>query len=160
MYIKQIMTAPVLTLGPETPIEDAAALLFRHHLDAVPIVENDALIGIVGEADLYRAFAASHGVPLGGSERHEVLRRPQVVSDVMRRGVLWVNATDSVGLAARLLMRHARSLPVLHRGRVVGMVTRRDVFLAITGAARRRRSDVPSQRPTADEAHRRVVALT
>jgi predicted transcriptional regulator len=97
----------------------------------MPVVENGKLIGIVGEADLYRATAAAKGVPLGGTVPFDALGRPRVVSDVMRRGVLWVKATDSVALAAQLLMRHARSLPVIHRGRVVGMVTRRDVLDSI-----------------------------
>jgi CBS domain-containing protein len=131
MNVKEIMTSPALTLAPETPIETAAARLFRLRLVAMPVVENGALIGIVGEADLYRAVAASRGVPLGGTVPFDELGRPRVVSDVMRRNVLWVKATDTVRLAVQLLMRHARSLPVLDRGRVVGMVTRRDVIAAI-----------------------------
>lgn len=135
MRIKQIMTSPAPSLGPGTPIEIAAARLFRYHLVAMPVVEHGALIGILGEADLYRAAAAARGIPLGGTVPYDELRRPRVVSDVMRRNVLWVNATDNVRLAAQLLMRHARSLPVLDRGRVVGMVSRSDVIAAIAGSA-------------------------
>lgn len=131
MRVQDIMTSPAPTLAPGTPIETAAARLFRSRLVAMPIVENGALVGIVGEADLYRAAAAARGVPLGGTVPYDELGRPLIVSDVMRRDVLWVKATDTVRLAAQLLMRHARSLPVLDRGRVVGMVTRRDVIRAI-----------------------------
>jgi CBS domain-containing protein len=129
--VAEIMTSPALTLDPDTPIETAAARLFRHRVAAMPVVENGALIGIVGEADLYRAAAAVRGVPLGGTVPFDAHGHPRTVSDLMRRGVLWVKASDSVRLAAQLLMRHARSLPVLDRGRVVGMVTRRDVVASL-----------------------------
>lgn len=133
MRVKEIMSSPALTLVAETPIEIAASRLFRHRLVAMPVVEKWALIGIVGEADLYRATAAACGVPLGGTGPFDELGRPRFVSEVMRRNVLWVKSSDSVRLAAQMLMRHARSLPVLDRGRVVGIVTRRDVIRAIGG---------------------------
>jgi CBS domain-containing protein len=131
MRVDEIMTSPATVVGPETPIEVAASRLFRRRLVAMPVVENGALIGIVGEADLYRATAAARGVPLGGTGPLDDVDRPRLVSDVMRRNVLWVKASDSVRLAAQLLMRHARSLPVLDHGRVVGIVTRRDVIRAV-----------------------------
>jgi CBS domain-containing protein len=145
MKVRQIMSSPVLTLDPSTPLEEAATRMFLDEIVALPVVEDDTLIGIVGEADLYRAIAAARGVPMGGALPFDALGRPRVVSDVMRRGVLWVKASDEVQLAAQLLMRHARSLPVLDRGRVVGMVARRDVMSVL-----RRGSNVDLVRRTSD----------
>jgi CBS domain-containing protein len=150
MKVRQIMSSPVLTLGPNTPLEEAASRMFLDETVALPVVEDDTLIGIVGEADLYRAIAAARGVPMGGTLPFDALGRPRVVSDVMRRGVLWVKATDEVQLAAQLLMRHARSLPVLDRGRVVGMVGRRDVMSVL-----RRGSTVDLVRRTQEQAANR-----
>jgi CBS domain-containing protein len=128
MNVQQIMSSPAVTLEPSTTLRDAAMRMFDHHVAAMPVVEAGRLIGIVGEADLYRALAATHGVPLGGTVPFDALGRPEVASDIMRRGVLWVKASDNASLAAQLLMRHARSLPVLDHGQVVGMVSRRDVI--------------------------------
>jgi CBS domain-containing protein len=128
MKVQEIMTAPALTLDPSTTVSEAAARMFESRVAAMPVVEDDHLVGIVGEADLYRAFAAMNGVPLGGTVPLDEFCRPHVVSDIMRRQVLWVKSTDSAQLAAQLLMRHARSLPVLEHGKVVGMIDRRDVI--------------------------------
>jgi CBS domain-containing protein len=128
MKVEEIMTSPALTLEPATVLEEAAARLLGHRIAAMPVVDDGRLVGIVGEADLYRAIAAARGVPLGGTVPFDALGRPRTVSDVVRRGVLWVKATDSARLAAQLLMRRARSLPVLDGGRVVGVVSRRDVI--------------------------------
>ncbi|MGH8709523.1 MAG: CBS domain-containing protein, partial [Burkholderiales bacterium] len=52
MKASDIMTSPVLTVGPETQIKEIAALLFERRISAVPVVDGGALVGIVSEADL------------------------------------------------------------------------------------------------------------
>jgi CBS domain-containing protein len=128
MKVQEVMTSPALTLDPSTALDDAATQMFDQRVAAMPVVEAGCLVGILGEADLYRAVAAANGVALGGTVPFDALGRPRVVSDVMRRQVLWVKSTDNARLAAQLLMRHARSLPVIERGKVVGMVSRRDLI--------------------------------
>lgn len=150
MKVREIMTSLAMTLDPSTSLHEAATRMFEHRVAAIPVVEAGCLVGIVGEADLYRAVAATHGVPLGGTVPFDALGCPRVVSDVMRREVLWVKATDNARLAAQLLMRHARSLPVVDHGRVVGMVSRRDVIGALT----RGKSIDPGDRVSDDVAMR------
>ena len=52
MKASDIMTSPVITVGPQTPIADIAATLAGHRISAVPVVEHGRVVGIVSEADL------------------------------------------------------------------------------------------------------------
>jgi osmotically-inducible protein OsmY len=51
------MTRHVITASPETPLHEIAALLEKHSIKRVPIVENDQLVGIVSRANLVQAVA-------------------------------------------------------------------------------------------------------
>ncbi len=61
--IAELMTTPVITVSPETPLEDAARLLRKHHIAALPVMQNGRLAGIITEGDLLAALVdvASQG---------------------------------------------------------------------------------------------------
>jgi CBS domain-containing protein len=56
--VRQVMVAPVKTVGEDTPIEEIAELLEAHRIKRVPVVRNGRVVGIVSRADLLRALAA------------------------------------------------------------------------------------------------------
>jgi len=62
--VAEFMTTPVITVSPETPLEEAARLLRKHHIAALPVLEGSRLAGIITEGDLLGAFVevASHGI--------------------------------------------------------------------------------------------------
>jgi len=61
MLIRDVMTEQVMTVKPDTSIFDVARLMRDEDIGAVPVEENDRLIGIVTDRDLVvRALADSH----------------------------------------------------------------------------------------------------
>jgi len=54
--VEEVMTANVITLGPDDKVADAAALMRRERLGALPIVEGDSLVGILTRSDVLDAF--------------------------------------------------------------------------------------------------------
>jgi CBS-domain-containing membrane protein len=67
MRLKEVMTSAVVTVPPDLPVKQAAALLVEHAIGALPVVEDGALVGIVSEADLVALEAApdprAHALP-------------------------------------------------------------------------------------------------
>jgi acetoin utilization protein AcuB len=56
--VREIMTAEVITTGPLDTVEDAAKLLCRHHIGALPVVDaHGRLLGMISETDVLTAFA-------------------------------------------------------------------------------------------------------
>jgi acetoin utilization protein AcuB len=51
------MSRPVLHIGPGEPIENAAALMRKRKLGALPVISEGELVGIITESDLFAAFA-------------------------------------------------------------------------------------------------------
>jgi acetoin utilization protein AcuB len=57
-----IMTAKVITVTPETPIEEAARLMLHHRIGSLPVLRGPELVGIITETDILRAFVDVMGI--------------------------------------------------------------------------------------------------
>ncbi len=57
--VEELMTEDVITISPETPVEDIATIMVEEEVNRIPVVENDKLVGIVTRADLVRDLAES-----------------------------------------------------------------------------------------------------
>jgi acetoin utilization protein AcuB len=53
--IADIMTTKVITVTPETPIEEAARLMLLHRIGSLPVLRGRELVGIITETDGDRA---------------------------------------------------------------------------------------------------------
>jgi CBS domain-containing protein len=119
MRTKDIMTSPVVTVRPDTPLKDVARILVERGINAVPVVDAaNRLCGIVSEADLLTLETASSG----GSP-------PHTAHEVMSQSVYTLAQDTDATAAARMMLRHRlKSVPVLAGDRVVGIVARRDLL--------------------------------
>ena len=133
MRTKDVMTSPVVTVSPDTPLKDVARILVERGINAVPVVDAaDRLCGIVSEADLLTLETAdSRGSP------------PHTASEVMSQSVYTLAQDTDATVAARMMLRHRlKSVPVVAGDRVVGMVTRRDLLRLITRSDQDIRADL------------------
>jgi len=55
--VRDVMTAPVVTVGEETELKDIARLLTAHRIKRVPVLRDGRIVGIVSRADLLRTLA-------------------------------------------------------------------------------------------------------
>ena len=56
--VEDVMTHDVLAVGPQAPLAEAARLMRRERIGAVPVVENDRVVGILTRSDLLDALVA------------------------------------------------------------------------------------------------------
>ncbi|OIJ63848.1 cyclic nucleotide-binding/CBS domain-containing protein [Streptomyces mangrovisoli] len=122
MRVSDMMAAPAVCVAPRTPMEEVARRMAEHGVGCVLVVENGTLRGIVTDRDL-----ALRG--LGGG-----LAPTTPVQEAMTARVVAVDADDDVKAAYQAFRRTGvRRLPVLHAGRVVGVLTVDDLFLDVFG---------------------------
>ncbi len=133
MRVLDVMTRPAVTVGVGSSVHDVAALMSGRGFTAVPVVDaGRRLIGVVSEADVLRDRV--HHDPrsphLLGQEN--LTAPPGRVGEVMSRQVHSVTpTTDTADAAALMTEHHLRSVPVVDRDEVVGVVTRRDLVRVI-----------------------------
>ena len=54
--VGQVMTAEVLSVSPETPVEDVATLMVDKDVSRVPVLEGERLVGIISKSDIVRSL--------------------------------------------------------------------------------------------------------
>lgn len=163
MKASDIMTSPVITAGPGTPVSEIAALLFRNRISAVPIVDEGRLVGMVSEGDLLLREeigtdqprrASSWWLRLFAENRSAadyVKSHARRARDVMARDVVSVAPDTPVAEIARLLATSGlKRVPVLRGDALVGIVSRANLVQAMALA------EHPAQRihPSGDDAIR------
>ncbi|MGY1708814.1 CBS domain-containing protein [Geodermatophilus sp. SYSU D00758] len=131
MQARDVMTREVLTVGPETSAKYAAEVLADRGFAALPVVDDEErLVGIVAEADVLRdRLPQDPRLHLRRQDDTGAPPPPVLVHGVMTRGVRAVEATADVADVARLFVdEQLRSAPVVDGGRLVGIVSRRDLL--------------------------------
>lgn len=137
MRAKDVMTSPVVTVRSRTPTKDAAQLLVTRGFTALPVVDDDdRLLGIVTEADLLPDRFAPDPRTLIHDKRPAAAAVPAAaVDELMVTDVVTADPdTHITGLSKLMLDRHVRAIPIVDDGRVLGIVTRRDLLRTLARA--------------------------
>ncbi len=112
-----IMTTSVITAKKDMVLTDVIALLLRWHISAMPVVDNeDKMIGIVSEIDLVN-------LTFDGNARDTTVEEV-MVTDI----VSFSPDTQLADLVQSFSKKHLRRVPILDKGKVVGIVSRRDIL--------------------------------
>ncbi len=140
MKVRDIMTANVVTVGPDVPYKDVVRSLVGAGVSALPVVDDDGqLLGIVTEADLvskeaypgHRSRALALLADVLAAREHHWLTKAAGLSarDVMTRNVAVCDADDDVSaVARRMLQRGVKRMPVVRDGTLIGIVSRPDIL--------------------------------
>jgi CBS domain-containing protein len=109
--VKEVMTRNVITFREDTPVEEIAQTLSSRRITGAPVVAGDGLVvGIVSEVDVFSKKGA-------------------VAKDIMSPHVISVTEDTGIDEAARLLVgERIRRVPVIKRGKMVGLLSRSDVL--------------------------------
>jgi CBS domain-containing protein len=135
--VKDLMTTPVVTVGPATPFKEIVVRLAEHRVSAVPVVDDSGLVlGVVSEADLLlkEEFPEpDKDIPLWWTKRARMEREKAAASlarDLMTVAVVSISPDATAAEAARRMhTAKVKRLPVVDRGgRLVGILSRGDLL--------------------------------
>lgn len=119
MRVSQLMQPEVWQTYPEESLADAAARMRDHAVGSLAVIDGEDLAGIVTERDLLWAMA--DGAPPNVTSVATYMSAPPIV----------VSPDTDVVEAGRLMVKHdVRHLPVVAVGRLLGMVSARDLLVA------------------------------
>jgi CBS domain-containing protein len=122
MRISEVMTEAAVTDRPTDSLQQAARKMREQQTGSLLVLEGDQLVGIITERDVLKAVAI--GTPLDTP-----------ISEVMSKDLITVEPGTSLREAAGIMTeRWIRHLPVLEGGRLVGIVSQRDLAGVLAGA--------------------------
>ena len=121
MKVKEVLgkkPSKVITITPEQSLQEASALLTKHYIGAVVVVDdNNNPVGILSERDIVRKIADHQADALN----HDV--SSAMTADIIT-GVLEEDLNE---VSTTMTNNRIRHLPILDKGKLVGMVSIGDV---------------------------------
>jgi CBS domain-containing protein len=119
---KDIMQRPAIAATPVASMRDLAAQLVSNEFSGMPVVAADGkVIGVVTESDIVRVLI--DGKRLENLTAGEVMTSPAITVDVD-------TPLDDV-MKIMLVENHIVRVPVTNQGKLVGIISRRDIIRAI-----------------------------
>lgn len=111
---QDVMTRAVITVSPDSHVEEAAERMVRHRITGLPVLDDGgAVVGMISDFDV-------------------IGKRGPLVRDIMTTQVISVSPdTDLDEIGNILTGKHIRRLPVVLAGKLVGVVSRGDVIKRI-----------------------------
>jgi CBS domain-containing protein len=123
MKISEIMTAAAVTDAQDDDLADAAKKMWDQQTGSLLVMDGDAVAGIITERDILQAVAE-------GDDLNAVTVRERMAKDVIT-----AHSSTSLRAAAALMTEHwIRHLPVVERGKLVGILSQRDLAGVLAGA--------------------------
>lgn len=117
MQVSEIMTTRIVSVEPSSTVRDAAALMSRNNIGAVPVVDGGTVRGMLTDRDIVLRCV---------SESRDASQLK--VSDICSHGAVSVRPQDPVSNAMHLMSaEQVRRLPVIDDGKLVGMLSFADV---------------------------------
>jgi len=125
MKVKDAMHKGVDWVSPDTPVTEIAKLMRSHDIGAIPIGENDRLVGMVTDRDIVCKGLAEDGFDI----------RRAMARDVMTKGIHCCHEDDDLAKAVKHMEGlEVRRLPVINKHkRMVGMLSLGDLGQSAPG---------------------------
>lgn len=147
MLACDIMARNVITVAPETGLDEIVSLLISNRISALPVVDGGKVVGIVTESDLLRRVET--GTELHRSRWAEFFASAETLaqeytkshatkaSHLMSRNVIAVQADTPLAEVADVLASHnIKRVPVMLNGQLVGIVSRANLVQALASQSR------------------------
>ncbi len=142
---KDIMSVDVVTVPPDMPVEELAALFYEKKISGAPVVAANQLLGVVTENDLIDQTKNLH-IPtvvtildsvfvLGNTNKMDKEFQKMVgrtVRDIFSDELVTVRETTPVNEIATLMAgKGVHTLPVVENGKLLGVVGKADLIKAM-----------------------------
>lgn len=123
--VKDIMSYPVLSVRPETPIYDIHDMLTRYGISVLPVVKDDRVVGLISRRTVEKAIY--HGLAA------------QSAGEYMTTDFETIRPDETLSRVKDLVVgKRQRFLPVVRDGKIAGVITRTDLLQILSGDISRR----------------------
>lgn len=119
MLVKDVMSSPVITIGEDAPINQAAELMDKHRLGCIIVTSKDGKpLGIITERDLVERVLAKN------------IKPDQIkAKEVMTTPLITIEPDATISEAARRMNRlNIRRLGVIYKGQLIGLLSSKDIL--------------------------------
>jgi acetoin utilization protein AcuB len=130
MKVKELMTKNVLTVSPLDKIDRVFFLINFENIRHVPVVDKGKLVGMLSDRDLKKVLGPTKKV-VEKSDGTTVTIVSRQVRTMMNRKLITIEPEQRAADAAAIMVKKKiGALPVVHKNKLVGIITATDILKA------------------------------
>ena len=130
MKVKELMSTKLITVSPEDKLDRVFFLYNFENIRHLPVVEKNKLVGILSDRDLKKILGPKKSI-IEKPDGTTVQLSTRKVKNIMRRGVITIEPEQRAADAAAIMAkRKIGALPVVHKEKLVGIITATDILKA------------------------------
>lgn len=116
ILVGDVMSKGMVTIGPNESVKTACEIMAKHDISGLTVTDKGKVAGVLTQGDLIPMIAK-------GKDPKKVK-----VKDVMGRKKISIDPSADISEAARLMVaKGVKRLPVLRKGRLIGVITQTDI---------------------------------
>ena len=128
--VGDVMTKKVITLTPGVSIKDAARIMLKNGLRRLPVLSEGKLVGMLRTYEVLRYIAENGFAKFHTTDAETILN--EKVGNVMNVATFTVKKDLDIGDVTTIMIeKRFGGFPVEDNGKIIGLVTERDIFRAI-----------------------------
>jgi acetoin utilization protein AcuB len=130
MKVKELMSEKLITVGPNDKLDRVFFLYNFENIRHLPVIENNKLVGILSDRDLKKVLGPKKTI-IENPDGTTVQLSTRKVKNIMRRGVITIEPEQRAADAAAIMAKKKiGALPVVHKNKLVGIITATDILRA------------------------------
>lgn len=130
MKVKDLMSKKLITVSPNDKLDRVFFLYNFENIRHLPVVEKNKLVGILSDRDLKKILGPKKAI-IENPDGTTVQLSTRKVKNIMHRGVITVEPEQRAADAAAIMAkRKIGALPVVHKDKLVGIITATDILKA------------------------------
>ncbi|MEM1689532.1 MAG: CBS domain-containing protein [Candidatus Hadarchaeales archaeon] len=130
--VGDVMDRSPILITPETPLKKVMAHI-RRGKEFFPVVDKEKrLLGVLSESDIFRLFMPRRRIATVGAPEIKEISVVQTADDVMTKKPISIDPESTLLEAIQLMAFYKfRHLPVVKKGKIVGVLSLRDILKKI-----------------------------
>jgi len=131
MKVKDLMSKKLFTVGPEDMLDKVFFLFNFEAIRHLPVIEKGKVVGVLSDRDLKKIMGARKKIVTDKVDGTQFTVHARKVRTIMDRGVTTIVPDEQAADAAAIMAkRKIGCLPVVKKGKLVGMITSTDILRA------------------------------
>jgi acetoin utilization protein AcuB len=131
MKVKDLMSTKLFTVGPEDMLDKVFFLFNFEAIRHLPVVEKGKVVGVLSDRDLKKIMGSRRKIITDKVDGTQFTVHARRVATIMNRGITTIGPDEKAADAAAIMAKKKIGcLPVVKKGKLVGMITSTDILRA------------------------------